>query len=67
MSCVFIVMKMACVGIVSLLLLVFREALYFQCFFKPIQFFEGGSENFGFKSEKCNAELKEISIMLNCR
>ena len=34
----FIAMKMVCVGCASWLLILFREALYCQCFFKPIQF-----------------------------
>ena len=58
MSCVFIVIKMACVGIVLLLLLVFREALYFQCFFKPIQFL---------RVDQKILVLKVRNVMLNLR
>ena len=58
MSCVFIVMKMAFVGIVSLLLIVFREALYFQCFFKLIQFL---------RVDQKILVLKVRNVMLNLR
>ena len=58
MSSVFIVIKMACVGIVSLLLIVFREALYFQCFFKPIQFL---------RVDQKILVLKVRNVMLNLR
>ena len=58
MLSVFIVIKMACVGIVSLLLIVFREALYFQCFFKPIQFL---------RVDQKILVLKVRNVMLNLR
>ena len=54
---VFIVMKMVCVGCELYL----EKHFTFNSFSNPLK---GGSENFGFKSEICDAELKEISIML---